>query len=99
MKLGMGRQNHSVRRGSQCRANPSALNGQHLFGFEISRHHDLQHFHIVVVANFPVTDFRPLVNTGPGLEPDGALTFVLKFNSAFENIDQLKGGLVQVCLT
>lgn len=60
----------------------SALYSSDLFGLEIRRHHDFQHFNIIAVRHLAMTNLGRLVNTRPGLQAHDALTFVLELDPA-----------------
>jgi hypothetical protein len=59
----------------------------------------LEHFYVIAVAEFAMTNLGRLMDARPGLEANHTVTLVFELDPTLQHIDKLKGGLVQMGLT
>lgn len=60
--------------------------------------HNFQHFNIVTMAKFTMANIGRLVNARPRFEANDSLALIFKFDPAFQDVHQLKLGLVKMRL-
>jgi hypothetical protein len=70
----------------------------HFFRGEPRWKNHLEHFYVIAVAEFAMTNLGRLMDARPGLEPNHTVTLVFELDPALQHIDKLKGGLVQMGL-
>jgi hypothetical protein len=75
-----------------------ALNGIDFLGGKARRKDDLQHLYVVAVAELSVSDAGRLMHTGPSLQTNNAVAFVLELDPSLQDVDELKARLVEVRL-
>ena len=81
------------------RSSGPAIDARDFLGVEVRWQDDLEHFDVFAMSDLAMTNLRGLMHARPRFEPNAALTFIFELDPAFEHIDQLEGGVVNVRLT